>query len=101
MKKWLFAAALSLAATQVHASPGVMFGISYSLGSGMGLSLKVLSSDRENRNVASVGTSYYPRGNRVGIDFGVGRTFENGAATVSWDVLNHSPKFGVGYVNTR
>lgn len=101
MRKWIFAAALSLGATQVHASPGVMFGISYSLGNGLGLSVKALSSDRENRTVASAGASYYPRNNRVGIDFGVGRTFDSGAATVSWDILNNSPMFGVGYVDTR
>ena len=63
-------------------------------------SVKVLSSDRENRTVASVGASYYPMMNRVGLDVGVGRTFENGAATVSWDVINSAPQASIGFVDT-
>jgi hypothetical protein len=39
--------------------------------------------------------------NRVGLDVGFGRTFENGAATVGWDVINSAPQASIGYVDTR
>lgn len=101
MKKLLLATALSLGVTAAHASPAVMFGINYNAAQGVGLSVNLLSSDRQDRFVGTVGTSYYPRTNRFGVDVGAGRTFKNGAATVSYDFINQSPKFGVGYVDTR
>lgn len=100
MKKTVFALALASAATFAHADPGVMIGVNYSFSAGLGFSVKVLSSDRENRTVATLGTSYYPRSNNFGVDVGVGRTFENGVATVGWDVINSEPQFSLGYVDT-
>ncbi|MDX5445070.1 MAG: hypothetical protein LPJ87_03330 [Zoogloeaceae bacterium] len=101
MKKLILAATISLSATVAHASPGVMFGLNYNTTQGVGLSVNLLSSDRQDRFVGTVGTSYYPRTNRWGVDAGVGHTFKDGAATVSYDFLNQSPKFGVGYVDTK
>ena len=101
MQKLLTVSILALAATTAQADPAVMFGINYNFGGGgPGLSVKVLSSDREDRTVASVGASYYPLMNRVGLDVGVGRTFENGAATVSWDVISSAPQASIGFVDT-
>lgn len=102
MQKLLTASILALAATTAQADPAVMFGINYNFGGGgPGLSVKVLSSDREDRTVASVGANYYPMMHRVGLDLGVGRTFQNGAATVGWDVINNAPQASIGYVDTR
>lgn len=102
MKKLILAAALALgAASTSHASPALMFGVSFNSGDGVGLSVNLLSSDRRDKNVATVGTSWYPTTNRFGFDAGVGRTFKDGAATVSWDFLTNSPRIGVGYVDTR
>lgn len=101
MRKTLLALALFGAASFAHAGPGVMFGVNFNIHSGFGLSAKVLTSDRENRTVGAVGTTWYPATNRVGVDLGVGRTFDNGAAIVGWDILNNAPKASVGYVNTR
>lgn len=101
MKKLILATTLSLGATMAHASPGVMFGLNYNASQGVGLSVNLLSSDRQDRFVGTVGTSYYPRTNRFGVDVGAGHTFKNGAATVSYDFINNSPKFGVGYVDTK
>ncbi len=48
MQKLLTASILALAATTAQADPAVMFGINYNFGGGgPGLSVKVLSSDRE------------------------------------------------------
>ena len=102
MKKLILAAALALGATTMtHASPGVMFGVSFNTGTGLGLSVNLLSSDRRDRTVGTVGTSWYPATNRFGVDAGIGRTFDDGAATVSWDFVTNSPKIGIGYVDTR
>ena len=99
MQKLLTVSILALAATTAQADPAVMCGINYNVGGGgPGLSVKVPSSDREDRTVASVGASYCPMMNRVGLDVGVGRTFENGAATVSWDVINSAPQASIGFV---
>lgn len=102
MRKLLTGSILALAAVSAHADPALMFGINYNFGGGgPGLSMKVLSDDREDRTVASVGASWYPMMNRVGLDLGVGRTFESGAATVGWDVINSAPQFSIGYVDTK
>ena len=58
MQKLLTASILALAAATAQADPALMFGINYNFGSGgPGLSVKVLSSDHEDRTVASVGAS--------------------------------------------
>lgn len=100
MQKLLTVSILALAATTAQADPAVMFGINYNFGGGgPGLSVKVLSSDREDRTVASVGASYYPMMNRVGLDVGVGRTFENGAATVSCEALWQALGSGLSFAH--
>lgn len=101
MRTTLLALALTGLAGAAHASPGVMFGVNFNAHSGFGLSAKILTSDREDRTVGAVGTTWYPATNHVGVDLGVGRTFDNGAAIVGWDILNNAPKASVGYVNTR
>ena len=101
MRKAIISLALLSSMSLAHAGPGVMFGVNFSMNSGFGVSVKVLTSDRENRTVGSLGTTYYPATNRVGVDLGVGRTFDSGAATVGWDIINKAPQASVGYVNTR
>ena len=98
MKKWIVAATLTASFGLAQASPGVMVGVGFNTTQGLGISLKVLSSDRDNRTVGVLGTSYYPATNRVGVDVGIGRTFENSAATIGWDIVNNAPKAGFGYV---
>ncbi len=101
MRKAIIGLALLSSMSLAHAGPGVMFGVNFSMNSGFGVSVKVLTSDRENRTVGSLGTTYYPATNRVGVDLGVGRTFDSGAATIGWDIVNNAPQASVGYVNTR
>jgi len=91
--------------TTLSASPGAMFGIGYSFGGGsdgIALTLKVLSSNDENKGIASLGVSYYPlaKANSFGIDVGGGYLFEDFALTGSWDFLQMKPQISGGYVNT-
>ena len=101
MRKAIVSLALLTTMSLAHAGPGVMFGVNFNMSSGLGLTVKVLSSDRENRTVGALGTTYYPATNYIGVDFGIGRTFDNGAATIGWDILNNAPQASVGYVYTR
>ena len=101
MPKTIIGLVLLASMSLAHAGPGVMFGLNFSMNNGFGVSVKVLSSDRENRTVGSLGTTYYPATNRVGVDLGVGRTFDSGAVTIGWDIINSAPQASVGYVNTR
>jgi hypothetical protein len=101
MRKPILALALLSSVSLAHAGPGLMFGVNFNMSSGFGVSVKVLTSDRENRTVGSLGTTYYPATKHLGVDIGVGRTFDNGAAIIGWDLINNAPQASVGYVNTR
>lgn len=88
--------------------PSVMLGVAFNFGGGaansnVGITLKLLSSDRRNRAVGAVGVTFFPWGDDVafGLDAGIGYNFRNGAAVVSYDFLNASPQFSAGWAHTR
>ncbi len=102
MKKYLALFSILLATTApAFAAPGAFFGIVYNFGGSVGVSLKALSTNREERGAFSAGVSYFPLTNKFGIDVGAGYLFRNGAATAGWDFLNSNPQMGMGYVNTK
>lgn len=88
--------------------PSVMLGVAFNFGGGsansnVGITLKLLSSDRRNRAVGAVGVTFFPWGDDVafGLDAGIGYNFRNGAAVVGYDFLNASPQFSAGWAYTR
>jgi hypothetical protein len=84
----------------IQASPAAFVGISYSFGGNIGLSVKLLSDDKEDKVVAAIGASYYPTAmNKFGIDIGAGYTFNNAAAIVGWDFLQKSPQISAGWAD--
>ena len=106
-KRTLLASVLVACSASAVAEPGVFFGVSYAFGQakpadGFALSLKVLSSRKEDKAVVGAGVSYYPlqSQNPFGVDVGVGYLFQDAAVTVGWDFM-HSPLVSVGYVNTK
>lgn len=104
-KRTLIATLMLAGSSVAQADPGVFFGVTYAFGhstSGLGLSLKVLSTDKEDHFAVGAGVSYYPlmSGNKFGVDVGVGYLFDNAAVTVGWDFM-HSPQIGIGYVDTK
>ncbi len=99
--KLLPIALLSILPLTAYAQPAAFVGISYSFGgSGIGLSVKVLSDDEEDQAVAALGASYYPFAvNKFGLDIGAGYTFNNAAALVGWDFLQKSVQVSGGWAD--
>ena len=94
MKRYTVAAGLLASCSWVQASPGFMIGISYNFGGSVGVTAKVLSSNRENRAVAAVGASYLfgESKSKFGVDLGAGYNFKHATATVGWepDTFGHT-----------
>jgi len=102
MKKLLAVASILLiSSTYASASPSVFAGVTYGFGGGVGLSLKALSTDKEDSGVLSGGVTYYPLTNKFGASIGGGYLVKNGATTVEWDFLNGLPTFSAGYAHTK
>ncbi len=75
-------------------------GISYTFSGEFGVTIKALSDDKESRTVASVGATYYPfAATPYGIDLGAGYTYNDAAATISWDFIQKSIQFSGGYAD--
>ncbi len=99
-KKFLLLSFLLASTATVQAGPAYMVGISYTFSGDVGLSFKVLSSDIRHIAVATVGTTYYPFSpQKLGLDLGVGYTYNNAAITTSWDFLKSSVQFSAGYAD--
>lgn len=85
------------------ADPGVFLGIGYTFGEkgGLGLTLKVTSTKKEDRLAAAAGITWYPRNNAtpIGFDLGAAYVFDNGVVGLGWDFL-HSPQFWMGVGDT-
>ena len=105
MKRSFLAAALLAASTSAVADPGLFLGLAYTFSdsgsNGVGVSFKVLSTDKVHHGVVGAGVTYYPldSSNPFGVDVGAGYLFDNAAVTAGWDFM-HSPQIAVGYVNT-
>ncbi len=88
-------------------SPVAMVGISYNFGGRVvdetiGLTFKVLSSDRQDRAVVAAGVSYFPWApkQKFGLDISTGYNFDKVTALVGYDLLNKKPQVSLGYANT-
>ena len=89
------------------ADPGFMLGVSWALDgkadlSNIGLTAKILSSDREDKLVASAGVSYYPgKTEYFGLDVGAGYNYDSTSLVLSYDFLQKAPQVSLGWVNTE
>ncbi len=96
------ALAMLLMACPTYADPTVMVGISMNFGGGekpaLGLTGKVLSSDRADEVVGVAGATYFFDG-YWGLDAGVGYTFDDGAVTLTYDFLNKRPQLSAGWAD--
>lgn len=94
---------LGLLPFSAQADPAAFVGISYSFGgSGVGISIKILSDDEEDQVVAAVGATYYPMAaDKFGIDLSAGYAFDNAAVLVGWDFLQKSVQVSAGWADTE
>jgi hypothetical protein len=102
MKKTLSAMSiLLLSASPAFADPGVFVGLTYNFDGAVGIALKVLSTNKQDRAAAALGATYFPQTGKFGLDVGAGYVFKNGAVTFGWDFLNKTPQMGLGYIKTK
>jgi hypothetical protein len=92
--------------SMAYADPAVVLGLALNFGGGKpvstGVTMKVLSSDKPDTFVGAAGLSYFlDNGGHFGADLGVGRTFDNAAATISYDFLNQRPQIAAGWARTH
>lgn len=99
--KLLPLALLGLLPLTAQADPAAFVGISYSFGgAGVGISVKVLSDDKEDQVVAALGATYYPMAaNKFGIDLSAGYTFNDAAVLVGWDFLQKGVQVSAGWAD--
>jgi hypothetical protein len=106
VKKFLMSTAIvgSLAATPALADPTVMIGLSWAFGAGgqagqLGISGRILSDDKRDEWVGSIGGTYYPGSGEFGVDVGFGYTFSNTPMTFSYDFVNSRAQIGLGWAD--
>jgi hypothetical protein len=106
MKNLLASTALLLVMTcsAALAEGALMLGLSVNFGGGKdpsyGATAKLLSSNHRDEVVGAAGVSYFfDQGGYLGLDAGVGYTFDDAAAVLSYDFLNKRPQISVGWAN--
>ena len=95
--------ALAVLSSQAQADAGVMIGVGYAFGGAEpAITIKALSSDKEDEAVVAVGVSYYPISQKkLGLDVGVGYNFDKTAAILSWDFLQGAAQLSGGWSDTE
>lgn len=101
MKKLLATALFLASTTAAMAEPALMLGVSYNFGGAMGVTLKVLSTNRQDEAALAVGLSYAPgRGdNRWSWDTGLAYNFKRSSLVLSYDWLPSETQLSVGLSN--
>jgi hypothetical protein len=82
--------------------PGIFLGITYAFGSkeGLGFTLQMTSSRRDDRSVFAAGVSYYPSSGMIGIPVGIGYQKSHSLVLGGYDILLGAPVIHGGYTNT-
>ena len=104
MKRYTIAAGLLASCTWAQADPGFMLGLSYNFGGSIGVTAKVLSSNKQEKAVAALGVSYLfgSSPSRFGFDLGAGYNFKRDVtATLGWDFMNSQVQAAVGVASTK
>jgi hypothetical protein len=103
MKK-LLATTLLLAVTSAAiAEPALMLGVSHNFGGATGITLKLLSSNREEKAALAVGVSYAPgrEASRWSWDTGVAYNFKSSALVLSYDWVPGETQLSFGVANLK
>ncbi len=83
----------------IFSKPSFMGGVTYTFNGDFGVTLKVLSSDKDKGVVFGVGGTYYPTRNKnqFGLDADIGYQQDNMAIMGGWDFLQKSANISAGY----
>ena len=84
-KQWWLAALALVASASAFADPGVMIGVNYNFDGQLGITLKVLTTDKQDRPALGVGVSYLPMRKSFGFDVDVAYLFKDSAVTFGYD----------------
>ena len=76
-KQWWLAALALVASASAFADPGVMIGVNYNFDGQLGITLKVLTTDKQDRPALGVGVSYLPMRKSFGFDADVAYLFKD------------------------
>ncbi|MCE9657347.1 MAG: hypothetical protein K8R60_02230 [Burkholderiales bacterium] len=104
MKRFTVAAGLIASCSWAQADPGFMLGLSYNFGGSLGVTAKILSTNKQEKAVAALGVSYMfgEAKSKFGVDLGAGYNFKNDVtATVGWDFMNSQVQTAVGVASTK
>ena len=104
MKRYTVAAGLLASCTWAHADPGFMIGLSYNFGGSLGVTAKILSTNKQEKAVAAVGVSYLfgESKSKFGVDLSGGYNFKHDVtATLGWDFMNSQVQTAVGVSSTK
>jgi hypothetical protein len=83
-----------------HADAGVAIGLNFTYYGDVGITIKALSSDKNNEQVFAIGTTYYPFAEKkLGIDLGFGGAAFNVVGLIGIDILQDAAYLSVGYEN--
>lgn len=100
------ASVISVPAKSHSAHPTLLFGIAVEFGDSVstpdvGVTAKVLSSNRPNQFVVGGGVGYFPWSDQpFGVDLDIGYTFNHAAILGGYDFLRQKPQLSAGFVPT-
>lgn len=102
MKK-LFATTLLLAVTTAIAEPALMLGVSHNFGGATGITLKLLSTNRQEKAALAVGVSYAPgrEASRWSWDTGLAYNFKRTSLVLSYDWVPGEAQLSFGLANLK
>lgn len=107
MKKAIAGFLVSSVCVAAQADVGVFAGVTYLFNGGgsgdVGLTVKLLTSNKEDKAVGAVGVNFYPnaKGQQWGVDVGAGYQGSSVGALVGYDLLNNAPTVSGGISNTK
>lgn len=85
-------------------SPSAFVGVGFAIGggqSGIGFSLRILSSNEPDTVVGAAGVTYYPwAANNFGFDLGLGYVGDGFAGTITYDFMQNLPVISFGATQT-
>jgi hypothetical protein len=83
--------------------PSFFVGATYAFGgsNGLGFTLMITNTRRENRGFGAIGLSYHPTTGNMGLPVGIGYQGNNAAIMGGYDLLLKQPVLGGGYSDTK